>query len=640
MSAIWGCIDLSGKAIDSSLPEIMSRCSKKYKIDRISQFTEKNIYMCCGLQYITKESHRERIPFCEDGIYFVADCLLDDRERLIKELQSNGCSGVSLDTPDGDLLFCSYKVWGESFGEHVIGMFAFAVYDSNKNEFHLYTDHTSSRCIHYHIRDNKVYFGTLTDCIIDALPDINICDKFMVASQVLNLAFIFLFEGLTPFEDVFILPYGTGVRIKRDGDRLVKENIRYWNPVKKIKQQKVFDDEKYRKRFIETHFACVRDAIRTEGNIGVLLSSGLDSTSVASAAATVLKEQNKELNSYTSIPLKAFREANGNKRQYYIDDESKGVLRFCKEYPNIKPSFLACEGKSPWTYLEMWNEYMEMPGKSYVNHTWMQDAFATAGADGCRVVLNGAHGNFTVSHGSMGEAICESIKRFRFRTAINQFTKFVKKEKIGKRRYIKYLFKCLFPTNNYDEVFDNVALKKELINKYDSKHVWENMLRNIGSAAQTRRQREHTIVFSSYFQLTGVYDTKDGLYNGIIIRDPTQDKRMLELCLELPFECYAWDAIDRRLVREYLKDYIPDEIRLINRQRGRQSGDVVMRMDQFVFPDGRKPWEMINADINKYYDKDAVIAELKTPNTDETADWKLKVVSCNLFLSKYLKKSE
>lgn len=634
MSAIWGCIDMSGKPVEDGLPEVMSRCTKKFKIDKTTQFIEKNVYMACGLQYITKESHNERMPFCEKGIYFTSDCLLSDREGLLDELRNVGKYEISENTPDGDLLFYAFREWGEKFGDHVLGLFSFVVYDSGLNEFYIYTDHTSSRCIHYCIRDEKVYFGTLTDCIVDALPETVLSDKFMTASQVLDISSLFLFEGLTPFEDIFIIPYGSGIMIKKEDSGPVKKQLRYWDPIKNLKQDRRFDDEKYREEFVTTHINCVKDAVRTEGEVGIFLSSGLDSTSVASAAAVFLNKENKKLNSYTSIPLKDFREENSGKKQYYIDDESEGVLKLCEKYSNIVPNFLSCEGESPWTYLEEWNDYMEIPGKAYVNHVWIRDSMKLAAEQGCRVVFEGCHGNYTISHGSIEETIVNLIKRGHPVKAVKQMLIYTRKERITKKRYVKYFIKCIFPKSK-KTLFDNTALKKDIGKKYNNRRKWKKFLKNTGGAIQNYRQRKFTVAFNEYFQMNGVYNTKDGLYNGIIIRDPTMDKRMIELCLKLPYQCYAWDGTDRRLVREYLKEYVPDEIRLVNRHRGRQSGDIVMRMDRFLFPDGKHPWEKVTENIERYYNMGAVIEGLKKQNTDEDADWKLKVLSCSLFLKKY-----
>lgn len=635
MSAIWGCIDFSGSPIEKELPKKMSQCTNKYRIDRIDYLQEDNVYMACGLQYITKESYNEKLPYQQAGVYFTADCMLDDRDNLIRELGN----GVAADTPDGKLLFMAFKKWGESFGDHVLGVFSFAVYDRNKNEFHLYTDHTSSRCIHYHKRGSRIYFSTLTSAITDAFPDIGLCEKWMYGCEATDFSFSFMFEGLTPFEGVYIIPYGSGIVAKTMGNELTVTARRYWDPIRDVKDEKRFDDAKHREEFIKTHVAAVKDAIRTDGEVGVLLSGGLDSTSIASVAATLLAKENKEVKSFTSIPLKEFRESYKSKNAYFINDESHLVLRLCNKYQNIKPEFLACEGKSPWTFLENWNDIMEIPGKGYVNHVWIHEAYNRAREKGCKIVMGGFWGNNTISYGCMEETAYKEITSGHPASGINELMGYAKKEHFSRKRYLKHFIRMCKNAReklNFDGLFSNDTLKEQVINEDGVKQAWEELLSEGGGVFKSKIQKRRFIINDRYFQLMGVMCTKYGLYHGIVVRDPSADKRMLELCLKLPYKCFASDGNERRLIREYLKDYIPDEIRCEVIRRGRQSGDASIRFEKFVFPDGKMPWEKITDKIEKYYHKDKVI-KLLQDKRGENLDWQIKVVSCNLFLEKYEK---
>jgi len=102
MSAIWGCVDLSGKALPDGLSEAMEQPLYKYKIDRYDSLSENNVAFGCGLQYIKRWSENERLPFYDSDTdtYFTADCLIDNRTELIKEL----CHGKT-DIPDGALMY-------------------------------------------------------------------------------------------------------------------------------------------------------------------------------------------------------------------------------------------------------------------------------------------------------------------------------------------------------------------------------------------------------------------------------------------------------------------------------------------------------------------------------------------------------
>lgn len=632
MSAIWGCIDFSGEAIEKDLPEKMSRCTKKYRIDKTDQLLEGCIYMACGLQYITKESYSEELPYCDKGIYYTADCILDGRDDLLKELGQTANSQM----PDGKLLFLAYQKWGEDFGEHVLGLFSFAVYDSIQREFHLYTDHTASRCIHYHIRGSRVYFSTLTTSITGALPDIEICEKWMWACEQSIFSFAFIHESLTPFEGVYIVPYGSGITVKDMGQGLLATTRRYWDPLGNISQDNKRADSQYRQEFLTTHISAVRDAIRTDGEVGVLLSGGLDSTSVASVAATELARTGKDLFSYTSIPLEEFRQSKENKSVYWIDDESHLVLELCKMYPNIRPEFMDCEGISTWTYLEDLVDFMEMPGKAFVNDVWINSAYKEAREKGCKVVMGGFWGNYTISYGSMEETAYKDIVSGHPISGINELMGYAKKMHFSRKKYMKHFLHMCSDSRkktDFSVCLKDDCLKEINLREYDSTKTWEKLLSEGGGAFKSSAEKKHFVINPYYMQHMGVECTKYGLYHGIVIRDPSADKRMLELCLRLPYKCFASDGVERRLVREYLKDYLPDKIRCEVIRRGRQSQDAALRMEKYSFPDGKEPWDKITDKIEKYYYKDKIVEKLKE-NRGRNIDWQIKVVSCNLFLEK------
>ena len=627
MSAIYGCVDLSGMPIEASTPDKMGKCLSKYKIDKIETLLDNNVFFACGFQFITKEAGSEDLPCVEDGIYFTADCILDNRDELIYEL------GCDPEIPDGKLLFIAFKKWGESFGDHVLGIFSFAVYISMDNEFHLYTDHTSSRCVYYHINEDKVYFGTLSSCITDALPDIGLCEKWMVACEDLDIAYSYLYEGLTPFENVFILPYGSGIVVKKENGTVSNKQVRYWNPLETIKEKRRFDDDECRQRFVQTHIKCVESALRTDGDIGIQLSSGLDSTAVASIAAPYLEKQHKKLYSYTSIPIKEFRDQNNGKKGYYVDDESDGVKAFCAHFPNIISTFISCEGENVWTYIDEWCDYLELPCKSLVNHIWIHDCLKDSSQKGVKVVLTGANGNNTISYGSMERNAYLLLKHGRFLEAYKQLIGYAKYMKFGKKRYLKYFFGELKASKEDTYInFDEKGFRKDLAEKYNTHHDWEELFRSQGTLMKTKKQFRNSVISSHIFQLMGVINTKEGLYHGLVLRDPTMDKRMLELCLELPYKCFAWNGVERRLVREYLSDYVPEEIRLDVRHRGRQSGDAALRLNRFKYPGRGEAYERLSDRLIKYYNLDEVVENMKKDAVDEDLDWRAKVMACSIFL--------
>src|SRR5262249_53876208 len=77
----------------------------------------------------TFESRFERQPFSlDDQIWIAADARVDDRAELIRRLavEERGLR----DAPDNELILHAYHAWGEDCVDHLIGDFAFAIWDA------------------------------------------------------------------------------------------------------------------------------------------------------------------------------------------------------------------------------------------------------------------------------------------------------------------------------------------------------------------------------------------------------------------------------------------------------------------------------------------------------------------------------
>src|SRR5438876_9538250 len=77
----------------------------------------------------TREAESERQPCSLDGeCWITADCRVDGREDLIQALLARGRKFVK-DAPDPELILHAYAVWGTECVLHLIGDFAFAIWD-------------------------------------------------------------------------------------------------------------------------------------------------------------------------------------------------------------------------------------------------------------------------------------------------------------------------------------------------------------------------------------------------------------------------------------------------------------------------------------------------------------------------------
>ena len=82
----------------------------------------------------------------------------------------------------------------------------------------------------------------------------------------------------------------------------------------------------------------------------------------------------------------------------------------------------------------------------------------------------------------------------------------------------------------------------------------------------------------SYEQLPINYGLVTKIVYGVLERDPMRNVELIEYFMTLPMNCFADKNYDRKIIRSYMSDIVPDAIRLDYNHRGRQSADNAYRI--------------------------------------------------------------
>jgi asparagine synthase (glutamine-hydrolysing) len=243
----------------------------------------------------TRESQGERQPASlERQFWIVADARLDGRTELIGELQRSG-RGVRPDAPDSELILHAYAAWGTPCVEHLRGDFSFAIWDAHNKLLFCARDHFGIKPFYYIQKGNLFLFSNTMNCV----------RMHPKVSGELNEKVIgdFLLFGLncdnatTSFRDIQRLPPAHCLTVSTEGLRIK----RYWAPPTdgRIRYAK---PEEYVENFQSLLQAAVADRMRAS-RVGILLSGGLDSSSVAAIAKEVsaASAQTIEFRCYTHV---------------------------------------------------------------------------------------------------------------------------------------------------------------------------------------------------------------------------------------------------------------------------------------------------------------------------------------------------
>ena len=229
----------------------------------------------------TFESEHEQQPICLDGRYWItADARIDGQTELKRKLAGKEYYPAET-APDAELILLAYRAWGESCLEHLIGDFAFAIWDSENKTLFCARDHFGVKPFYYSETASGFIFSNTLNCL----------RKHPEVSATLNdraIGDFLLFDyncdpGTTTFTDIQRLPaahyltWSDGkLRVNRYWTLPIPDQIRYRH------------DSEYIGHFRELLREAVRDRLRTD-RVAVSMSGGLDSTCIAATASELLK---------------------------------------------------------------------------------------------------------------------------------------------------------------------------------------------------------------------------------------------------------------------------------------------------------------------------------------------------------------
>lgn len=214
----------------------------------------------------------------EAGLALAAQIRLDDRDGLGTALGLSGAECASL--ADGDLVLRSYRKWGLDAPSRLIGDYAFALWDARRRSLFCARDHIGARPFYYALTAKAFAFAGSLDAVLAAPGVSDELDEAMAAAWLTRVG---LFEtSRTLFKDVHKLPPGHSLTVRcgpTDGSPVVSLR-RHWRPEDAPAIRRASDDD-YAAEFLALCESAVLARLPSAGPLGVHLSGGLDSSSVA-----------------------------------------------------------------------------------------------------------------------------------------------------------------------------------------------------------------------------------------------------------------------------------------------------------------------------------------------------------------------
>ena len=201
-----------------------------------------------------------------------ANARIDGREELINKLQLTAKESLT----DEELILHAYEAWGDDCVKHLVGDFAFAIWDGRRKRLFCARDHFGVKPFFYtHVSGKFSFSSTLNELrrdpeLSNTLNEISIGDYLLFGvNQDLST---------TIFRDIQRLPPGHTLTLAHNEISI----RRYWTPSLPA-EIRFRDSESYVERFSELFSRAVRDRLRTD-RVAISMSGGLDSTSLAAVA--------------------------------------------------------------------------------------------------------------------------------------------------------------------------------------------------------------------------------------------------------------------------------------------------------------------------------------------------------------------
>lgn len=546
MSSIVAILNRSGEIAERDAAERMLSARPERGPDGRRIELDGPVAVGHGRFVLLPEERDECQPLVDGDVILSADIRLDNRRELGMAL------GLTAEqtraTSDARLLLLGYRHWGTGCLSRLLGDFAFVLWDGARKQLFAARDALGERGLCYTIDDRRCLVAS---DIANLLGHPHIAPRINDNRVAAYLALVFDRVTETFYQDIHYVPPGHGLTAGAEGVRLWS----YWSiePNRAIRYQR---DEEYAEHFRGLLTEAVRCRLRSVGPIGISLSGGLDSTSLAALAAPMLTDDNTGRTGLRSFSY-AFEELGScDERQY---------IRPLVERYGIVPTYLNCDDK--WT--------LKNPDEWPVSaDRVLADAFAllpatvmqAAGEAGTRLLLAGYFGDALFSGGQFwaldmfrhrrwGELL--RTTRANARSIRPGYTFFEN----GIRRMVSprvsAAYRRVRPRRPESVV---PGISEALVNRTDLRHRLSPVVGERPRWAPGLWERYHSL---SPDRHSHGYSSVRYQYNrhGIELVQPYYDRRLIEFVMAVPAYVLGVPGCDRRLHREAMKGLLPEEVR-------------------------------------------------------------------------------
>lgn len=222
MSGIIGIYNLDGKLVDYQQLKDMVNILAHRGPDGSDAWCAGSVGLGHRMLWTTAESLLEKLPLVNqtEDLVITADLRIDNRDELIHTLQLNNYPPEKI--TDSQLVLAAYEKWGEQCPENLLGDFAFAIWDRQKQIIFCARDHFGIKPFYYYASEQAFIFASEIKAIF-CVPDVpRQINEVRIGDY---LASMFHEANITSYKDVFRLPPAHSMTVSLEGIKLQS----YWS---------------------------------------------------------------------------------------------------------------------------------------------------------------------------------------------------------------------------------------------------------------------------------------------------------------------------------------------------------------------------------------------------------------------------
>lgn len=440
---------------------------------------------------------------------------------------------------DTEVILASYDCWGTKCLNRFNGMWAFAIWDNKEKKLFLSRDRFGKKPLFYAFSRNSkgeehFIFASEMKAIYPFLKEIKPSENFSYLSSQKNI-FSCGQTHDTIVKNIFRFPksHYTILNLKSIANNKAIKFHRYYNILDNLSNPiPTYDDAV--KKFKELFYDAVKIRLRSDVPIGITLSGGVDSSSVASTASQLTHSQN----------IHAFVACFDNTPQ-----DERYYAQKVAEFSGIDTSYLNINPLSEWGNLEHYFYMLEeLYGRCPIAHIATYQAVRD---NKIKVTLDG--------HGS-DEMLCgygEQVEQALWSCGLNHkkiadvlfIANGIRKTPYGVGKLLKHT----------GIIYTKKFIKK-ILGKRSIFEISQDMQHHGYQKLDSLSQMLYSLFYERLLPINIRDYDKYSMINSIEMRMPFMDYRIVEFFFSQPFHYKNRDGFTKKIVRDAMQNIMPKDV--------------------------------------------------------------------------------